>query len=479
LTAAPKRPERPPLSLRRQLLLGILLPVVAVVVLNAVSLYRQALTSADTAYDRTLLASAKAIGELLRVESAGVRPRVVADLPYAALEAFEADNRSRMVYRVSGFDGENVSGFDDLPPPRAADPRRDAPPVYAALVRFYDDRYRDEPVRMAVLLQPVAGPAGQGMATIQVAETLELRHALARQMLLQTLWQQGLLLVLIAGVVLWVVQRVTRPVRRLSQALVARDEADLSPLPASDAPHELRPVVDATNAVMARLAHLLTHQKRFVRDASHQLRTPLAVLKAQVQSARRGDVEPMQALAEIDATVQGATELANQMLALAKVEQLRQQGLQGEAPREDWEPIVRGVALDLAPLIAAGRIDFELATTAATVPAHAWALRELTRNLLHNAIKHTPAGGSLLLHLAQRDGEALLEVIDSGPGLAPAQRERLFQPFAAAGPQGGSGLGLAICREIVATAGGRIRMDDRDGTPGLAARVTLPLVAPA
>ena len=469
-----------PPSLRRQLLLGVLLPVVAVVMLNAALLYRQALISADTAYDRTLLASAKAIGEQLQLDPASAaRPRVIAELPYAALEAFEADNRSRMVYRVSGFDGEVVSGFDDLPPPRAADPRRDAPPVYAALVRFYDDRYRDEPVRMAVLLQPVAGPGGQGMAIIQVAETLELRHALARQLLLQTLWQQGLLLVLIAGVVLWVVQRVTRPVRRLSQALVARDEADLSPLPASDAPHELRPVVDATNALMARLAHLLAHQKRFVRDASHQLRTPLAVLKAQVQSARRGDVEPMQALAEIDATVQGATELANQMLALAKVEQLRQQGLQGESPREDWEPIVRGVALDLAPLIAAGRIDFELVTTPARVPAHAWALRELTRNLLHNAIKHTPAGGSLVLRLAHEGLEALLEVLDSGPGLEAAQRERLFQPFSAAGPQAGSGLGLAICREIVATAGGRIRLDERSGGPGLAARVFLPRAEPA
>ena len=463
-------------SLRAQLLLGILVPVLAVVVGGAAVLYRQALQAADTAYDRTLLASAKAIGEELEVGGEPGAPRLAATPSYGALEAFEADNRSRIFFKVSGFAGEMVSGFADLPPPRTVGEERN---VYAALVHFYDDVYRGEPVRMAVLLQPVAGAGGQGMAVIQVAETLELRHALARQLLLQTLWQQGLLLVLIAGVVLWVVQRVTRPVRRLSQALVARDEADLSPLPASDAPHELRPVVDATNALMARLAHLLAHQKRFVRDASHQLRTPLAVLKAQVQSARRGDVEPMQALAEIDATVQGATELANQMLALAKVEQLRQQGLQGDSPQEDWEPIVRGVALDLAPLIAAGRIDFELVTTPATVPAHAWALRELTRNLLHNAIKHTPAGGSLVLRLAHEGLEALLEVLDSGPGLEAAQRERLFQPFSAAGPQAGSGLGLAICREIVATAGGRIRLDERSGGPGLAARVFLPRAEPA
>jgi two-component system, OmpR family, sensor histidine kinase TctE len=462
------------LSLRRQLLLGILLPVMAVVLLNAFTLYRQALASADTAYDRTLLASAKAIGELLRVEGTATGPRLVADLPYSALEAFEADNRSRIYYRVAGFGGESVSGFDDLPPPRRS-AAGDAPEVYAALVRFYDEAYRGEPVRMAVLLQPVSGAAGQGMATIQVAETLELRHSLARRLLLQTLWQQGLLLALVAGVVLWVVQRATRPVRQLSRTLVERPEADLSPLPSEGAPRELQPVIDATNAVMARLAHLLAHQKRFVRDASHQLRTPLAVLKAQVQSARRGDVEPMQALAEIDHTVQGATELANQMLALAKVEQLRQQGREAGAAPEDWAPIVQAVALDLAPLVAAGRIEFELQVMPAPVAAHAWSLRELTRNLVHNAIKHTPAGGTLQLQLRTQAGQAVLVVQDSGPGLAAAQAERLFQPFAAAGPAAGSGLGLAICREIVATAGGQIVLRNREGEPGLRAEVQMPI----
>ena len=315
--------ERQRMSLRRYLLLGILLPVLAFVVLNTVSLYRQALAAADTAYDRTLLASAKAIGELLEV-AADVKPaRLRASLPYSALEAFEADNRSRIYYRVSGFGGEMVSGFADLP--EARPPGRE-PSVYAALVQFYDDRYLGVPVRMAVLLQPVAGTSGQGMATIQVAETLELRHTLARSLLVQTVWQQLLLVALIAIVVVFVVQRATAPVRLLSAQLRARAETDLSPLPLTNAPRELQPMVDATNALMARLAHLLEHQKRFVRDASHQLRTPLAVLKTQVQSAQRGDVAPAQALAEISVTVQRATELANQMLALAKVEQLRHQG---------------------------------------------------------------------------------------------------------------------------------------------------------
>ena len=134
-----------------------------------------------------------------------------------------------------------------------------------------------------------------------------------------------------------------------------RNANHLAPIARADAPRELLPLLHATNAVMARLAHLLEHQKRFVRDTSHQLRTPLAVLTTQVQSAQRGDVEPAQALAEIGHTVARATELANQMLALAKVEQLRQQG---DAPVIDWAAVTRAVALDLAPLIAERRLDF-------------------------------------------------------------------------------------------------------------------------
>jgi two-component system sensor histidine kinase TctE len=463
-------------SLRGVLLVGILVPVLAFVVLNAIFLYRQALRAADTAYDRTLLASAKAIGEDLEVTGTADAPRLSATPSYGALEAFEADNRSRIFYKVSGFRGEMVSGFDDLPPPRPAGRERN---VYAALVHFYDDSFRSEPVRMAVLLQPVAGALGQGMATIQVAETLELRRTLARTLLAQTLAQQALLVLGIALVVVLVVQRATRPVRELGARIQAREPADLSPLPADDAPPELRPLVEATNAVMERLGQLLEHQKRFVRDASHQLRTPLAVLKTQVQSARRGDVDPATALAEIDGTVARATELANQMLALAKVEQLRQQG--GAVPVLDWGRIAREVALDVSALIAEGRIDFEIDAGTAPVRAHEWALRELTRNLLHNAIKHTPAHGRLAVRLSVHAGQATLAVADSGPGIDAETRERLFQPFAAAGRRGGAGLGLAICREIVRSLGGHIRLENRlgeSGVEGLDAIVGLPGASP-
>ncbi|HKX41468.1 MAG TPA: sensor histidine kinase [Burkholderiaceae bacterium] len=469
------------LSLRSQLLLGILLPVLVFVVINTASLYRQALAAANTAYDRTLLASAKSIGELLEVTGSGDAAHLKATVLYSALEAFEADNRSRLYYKVTGFAGEMVSGFADLPPWHGTLPVKGP---YAALVDFYDARYRDMPIRMAVLLQPVASPEGRGIATIQVAETLELRESLARQILLATLGRQAALIVVIVLVVVVVVQRATRPVRALSAQLAARPENDLTPLAAKTAPRELRPLVEAMNEAMARLSHLLEHQKRFVRDTSHQLRTPLAVLKTQVQSALRGDVEPQQALQEINHTVARATELANQMLALAKVEQLRQQG---DAPVTDLAPIARAVALDLAPLIAEHRLDFSIDTVASPIRAHEWALRELVRNLLHNAIKLSPDGARLRVEIVADTHHAALTVADNGPGISAQQRRQLFEPFAAdagAAPSlRGSGLGLAICHEIVHSLGGSIALNNRESAPGrvegLDAIVRLPIAPPA
>ena len=464
------------LSMRSRLLLSILVPVVVVVTVNTVSLYRQALRAADTAYDRTLLASAKAIGEELEVVEAPGGAQLRAVVPYAALEPFEADNRSRIFYRVTGFRGEMVSGFADLPGWSGRLP--DSGP-YAALVQFHDDVYRGEKVRMAVLLQPVSGAAGLGMATIQVAEALELREALARQILVDTLFRQAALVAVIALVVVVAVQRATRPVRDLSAQLAGRSATDLAPVQAPGAPRELQPLVAAANDMLGRLAQVLDNQKRFVRDASHQLRTPLAVLKTQLQSARRGDVEPAQALREMSATVDGATELANQLLALARIEQLRHQD---DAPVTDWAEVARAVALDLAPLVADRQLDFAVETQPAPVRAHLWSLRELTRNLLHNAIKHSPEGAPLSLTLACDGREARLVVADAGPGIAAADREHLFQPFAsraaARADGGGSGLGLAICHGIVGSLGGRIALDERAATAqapaGLDAVVVLP-----
>ena len=466
------RAARPGLSLRRYLLLGILIPIGLFMLLDTFTLYRQALAAVNTAYDRTLLASAKSIGELLEVDGEGAQARFRASVPYSALEAFEADNRSRMVYRISDVQGRLVDGTGDLPPWHGRIP--DQGP-FAALVDFYDDVLRGDPVRVAVLLQPVASQGGRGMATIQVAETLELRRTLAGQILIDTLWRQTLLASLIALVVVVVVQRATRPVRSLSARMRSRREGDLTAIEAADVPRELRPLVDATNQVMQRLQHLLDDQKRFVRDASHQLRTPLAVLKTQVQSAQRGDVPPAQALDEIGHTVERATVLANQMLALAKVEQMRQQAHAGVL---DLAEVVRSVALDLSPLIAEGDFDFEIQTVPAPILGHEWMVRELCRNLLHNAIRHGPRASALAVRMVADGQHVALTVADSGPGIDNALRGRLFQPFSAGSSHSGSGLGLVICQEIAQALGGSIALDNRvrqGQVAGLDATVRLPL----
>ena len=232
----------------------------------------------------------------------------------------------------------------------------------------------------------------------------------------------------------------------------------MTAIAAPDAPRELLPLVEATNQVMGRLQHLLDHQKRFVRDAAHQLRTPLAVLKVQVQSALRGDLEAREALVDINQTVERATLLANQMLALAKVEQLRQQP---GGQMMDLAQIVRSVALDLSPLIADKDIDFDIETVPAPVEAHEWMLGELTRNLLHNAIKHTPAGGTLAVRIVRDATHIAMTISDSGPGISAELAERLYQPFSAGNVRHGSGLGLAICREITQALGGTISLDNR------------------
>ncbi|WP_240636048.1 sensor histidine kinase [Caldimonas tepidiphila] len=473
--AAPGLPA--PRSLRWRLVAGIVLPIALFVAFDAASTYRSALASINTAYDRSLLASARSIGELL--QPAGGRLRV--EVPYAALEVFDAGNEGRIYYRINGFDGEFLSGYEDLPAYTRALPRRSD---YAALVDFYDGEYRGERVRMAALYQPVAGAQVRGVALIQVAETLGIRERHTRRLLVEMLLRRAAMLGVVLLVVTVVVAHALRPLEGLRSALSARNERDLSPVATPGLPAELQPVEAAVNELMQRLGHLIGHQRQFVRDASHQLRTPLAVLKTQAQNGLSGHAPPRETLERMHDTIERAVRLANQMLALAKLEQVHHQD---EPQPLDLAGLTREVALDLAPLIADKGIDFELvADTPVRVLGHDWMLREVTRNLLHNAVRETPAGAPLTLAvdvLPQGAGSAPLArllVRDSGPGLAPAQRERLFEPFHTGHPSSGTGLGLAICREACERLGARLelldRLDDGGRVAGLDAVVTMPLV---
>ncbi|SFM05002.1 sensor histidine kinase [Rugamonas rubra] len=477
-------------SLRGQLLRWLLGPLIVLVLLNAVSVYRNALDAADMAYDRSLLASTRALAERVSV----VNGKVVADVPYVALDSFETDTLGRIYYKVTGIRGETVSGYADLPPVPANVPRSQA---YPALVRFYHASYHGQAIRIAALLQPVYDDSMRGIALIQVAETLDARRGLSNQILFDTLlWQAGLLVAL-ALLVWFAVRLVLRPLMRLKLAVETRSLSDLSDVDPALVHKEVRPLVAAMNGAMARLQSLIASQRRFIADASHQLRTPLTVLKTQAELALREcereqhDPERLRAalgeiVRSIAATTDSTVNLANRLLTLARIEH----GGEGTALAPvALRDTLRQVALEQAPAAVARNIDLSLeAELDGLVRGHALLLHELVANLLDNALRYTPPGGSVVLRVlagAAADGgpgRVLLEVEDSGHGIAAAEREKVFAPFYRAAATlernpGGAGLGLAIVADIAALHGAAIVLADGAGGRGLRVRLLFSALA--
>ena len=462
---------RPLGSLRGQLLRWLILPLVLLVALNAVSLYRDALEAADVAYDRSLLSSTRALAERVSVQDG----KVVANVPYVALDSFETDTLGRIYYKVTGLQGETVSGYDDLPPVPKNVPRTD---LYPALVRFYHATYNGERVRIAALLQPVYDDSMRGIALIQVGETLDARQALSRDILLSTLLRQALLVLAVAAMVWFAVRLVLRPLMLLKNEVETRALSDLSNIDPALVHKEVRPLVAAMNGAMARTQDLIASQRRFIADASHQLRTPLAVLKTQAELAlRENDPAAMRAIVgSIAGTTDGAIHLANRLLTLARIEH---GGGSVPAAPVSLADVARQVGLELAlPAVQKG-IDLALEADAddqTTVPGQALLLHEMVSNLVDNAIRYTPAGGSVLLQVGRAGNEVLLAVSDSGPGIAAGDVDKVFMPFYRAqatleANPGGTGLGLAIVRDIATLHGASVTLGESGQGPGLTVTV--------
>jgi two-component system sensor histidine kinase TctE len=461
-------------SLRNQLLRWLLVPLVLLVAINAVSLYGDALDAADMAYDRSLLASTRALAERVSIRDG----KVVADVPYVALDSFETDTLGRIFYKVTGLKGETVSGYDDLPKVPADVPRSE---LYPALVRFYHADYNGEQVRIAALLQPVYDDSMRGIALIQVGETLDARRGLSRRILLSTLLRQAVLVLAVATLVWFAVRLVLRPLMRLKSEVETRALSDLSNVGEALVHKEVRPLVGAMNGTMARLQNLIASQRRFIADASHQLRTPLTVLKTQAQLAlRENDPAAMRAIVHsIAGTTDSAINLANRLLTLARIEH-------GSEAADRMVPVslpavVRQVGLELALPAVQKNIDLSLeAPDDALVPGQALLLHELVSNLVDNAIRYTPEGGSVLLRVQAAGDAVLLEVQDSGPGIPDAERDKVFTPFyriaatLEANPTG-SGLGLAIAHEIAALHKARVVLGAIEGANGLKVSVVFPM----
>jgi two-component system sensor histidine kinase TctE len=458
-------------SLRGQLLRWLLIPLTVLVAIDAFSVYRNALNAADLAYDRSLLASTRALAERVSI----VDGKVVANVPYVALDSFETDTLGRLYYKVTGIQGEFVSGYEDLPPLPPNVPRSD---VYPALVRFYHATYRDEPVRIAALYQPVYDDSMRGIALILVGESMEARRYLSRKILVDTLARQAVLVIAAALLAWFAVRFVLTPVMRLKNAVEARAPTDLADFDPASVHKEMRPLVEAMNGYMARLQNLIAGQRRFMADASHQLRTPLTVLKTQAELAlRENDLQAMRGIVEsIAHTTDATVHLANRLLTLARSEHGAAEG--------DLTPValadaLRQVGLELAQQAVRKNIDLSFdAVDPATIQGNALLLHEMLVNLVDNAILYTPVEGRIALRVVG----ATIEIEDSGPGIPAAERERVFAPFyrapsAQIANARGAGLGLAIVRDIAALHGATVALSDGAGETGLKVSVRFPCEA--
>ena len=473
----PSSARKPLGSLRGQLLRWLLVPLCILVAIDAVWVYKNALDASDLAYDRSLLASTRALAERVTI----VNGKVVADVPYVALDSFETDTMGRLYYKVTGISGDFVSGYEDLPPLPADVKRSDA---YPALVYFYHATYRGEPVRIAALYQPVYDDTMRGIALIQVGESREARHELSHQILFDTLGRQTALVLAAAMLVWFAVRFVLSPLMQLRRAVEEREPTDLSDFDPAQVHKEVRPLVAAMNGYMGRLQTLISGQRRFIADASHQLRTPLTVLKTQAELALRED-DP-QAMREIVASIAQTTDatvhLANRLLTLARAGHSA-----AECELQDLSllDVVRQVGLELAQLAVRKDIDLSLDTEEkAVVHGNPLLLHELVANLVDNAIRYTPVGGRVTLRVRGNEGgPSTLEVEDSGPGIPAGERERVFAPFyRSAGSEainaGGSGLGLTIVRDIAVMHAAHIRLGGGAQGKGLKVEVEFPATAP-
>ncbi|RZL57429.1 MAG: two-component sensor histidine kinase [Variovorax sp.] len=313
---------------------------------------------------------------------------------------------------------------------------------------------------------------------IQVAQDMAVRRQMARALAVRTVAPAALMAPVLMLVVWLVVSLSLAPVARVRRQVAERQADDLSPVGDDGLPAEVRPLVQELNLLFGRVRRAFEAQQDFVADAAHELRSPLAALKLQVQGLQRAADEPTREVAvrRLAAGIDRATRLVEQMLALARHEAGAASGVRPVPV--DLNELARLAVSDVLAAAQERRIDIGIAQDDGVVlDGRPDALRMLVRNLLDNAVKYTPEGGRVDLRIVGPDGDRVrpqIVVEDSGPGLPAAERERVFDRFYRAGePQApGSGLGLSIVRSIAVLHGARIELGVSPGLGGLQVRIS-------
>ncbi|WP_136247673.1 sensor histidine kinase [Halomonas borealis] len=444
-------------SLYRRLLTWLLLPLMALGALMVVQAWIEARHTADRAFDRLLEAATLAIAEQVQWQD----ERLWLDLPPAALEMLATDAEERVFYALYDAQGQFVTGNAELPGPPA-----DAGEV--PTLRYRDLIWQGLELRQGIRHSRLADWRQRAGFEVRVAHTREGRQRLAHELLRANLAYILGMAGLAVAVVLLAIRGALTPLSRLRQAIRARDPRTLAPLDLA-LPRELAELRETLNELLARMRRVKTNQERFIGDASHQLRTPLAGLSARAELALRQTDPPRwrEALAAIHATSTRTSHLAVQLLSLTRLDNpeyrpelvpLSLEAVASRAVRGHWNACHRaGIDLGL-----------EAPATPVTVDGLDWQLEEALANLIDNARRY----GATHITVRARAAPPVLEVEDDGPGIPADRRLLMLRPFhRGSDDPDGSGLGLAIVDGIARAHGARLRLDA--GSDGHGLRVGL------
>lgn len=431
------------LSLRRQLLLWLLLPQLVLWVAGAALAYRIALSYALTGIDQSLIQSVRSLARQVKPAGSGL----YIDFPRAAQAIIEEDPGDPVSYMVSSPPGSFVLGNvgrNPLPAPPAGGGQGE--PV------LYDAPYGGKSFRHAALEVDYGDADAPQRLRVQVAKSLAVRERIARELVYDMLVPMALLVALLGLLVNAGVRRGLMPLHRLQSEVAEKSVEALHPIEMTQAPREVHALADAVNRLLAAVRRSMQQEKRFLSDAAHQLRTPLAGLKSQLELAlAETDPQAQKArLAKVNAAVERSAHLVHQLLSLARSE--------GEVPMGeiDVAQLARELAREWTPRMLALGIDFGYEGENHLLwRGNGLLIREALGNLLDNAARYAGRDATVTLRASAGPGKAVLEVEDNGPGVSEAQRLQLFQRFMRASDlPGGVGLGLAIVREIARRHGG-------------------------
>ncbi|MDD7969655.1 sensor histidine kinase [Roseinatronobacter alkalisoli] len=466
-----QRPAQSAGSLRLRLFVIIIVPLVAVAMMSGTMRYWQAQTMSQTLYDDALKVVAHAVAREVIITQGDV----VSD---ALLESLVSVLGDPIFYNVSAADGRILAGYTDMPVNVIPDDLTSGAP------HFFDFDYNGKAVRAVALREFIADPFFDGWTTVLVWQTTTQRRALSLVILRQALAILILVVVTAAGFVWFSIGRGLRPLTELREAISLRSPSELGPI-RRPVPTEVKPLVATMNTLFARLQTELERRNAFIANAAHQIRNPVAAIRAQAEAAlSTADADQRHArILDLHEAAGDLSRLSQQLLSLETAEH----SATTEMAPTDFGLIVADMARRFAPLALAAGTDINLTAPEHHLQVHGNAilLREAIENLLDNALRYgTRKGGEINLRLETDGGQVLLFVEDDGPGIPTADFEQVFerfvrlsQPHGADQTRSGCGLGLAIVRSIAVAHGGRAYLKHVQN--GCCVAIALPLITDA